>query len=244
MRKFFVTLFTLLMAASVLGANAHAGGYDYGKHFGPRAVTLWWVIFNNPDACTANPGAPEQCGAVDIFGAPYLDSVANGSPDPSLIAPNHASGVAVIYATGAKTNYWGKVRLTASIYRSEAGGGLDLSGPNSVDPLGLGRAFENTDAEVHLVVRDHGHRVRGGLLTQITNFLEPYCSDPNLLYFSGDNLCADVQFAVFAPGESGKDDVFAFGNPPSKQRRSSAHLFRQGDMLQAVIETRIRSAND
>ena len=239
MRKFFLALFTLSMATSVLGTNAYA----HDDRYGPRAVTLWWVIFNNPDACTANPGALEQCGAVDIFGAPYLDSVANGSPDPSLIAPNQASGVAVIYATGARTSYWGKVRLTASIYRSEAGGGLDLSGPNSVDPLGLGRAFENVDAEVHLVVRDHGHRVRGGLLTQITNFLEPYCSDPNLLYFSGDNICADVQFAVFAPGESGKDAVFAFGNPPSKQRRSSAHLFRQGDMLQAVVETRIRNTD-
>jgi len=243
MRKFSLILFTF-MATLVLGSNAHAGGYDHGDRYGPRAVTLWWVIFNNPDACTANPGAAEQCGAVDIFGAPYLDSVANGSPDPSLIAPNHESGVAVVYATGAKTSYWGKVRLTASIYRSEAGGGLDLSGPNSVDPLGLGRAFENVDAEVHLVVRDHGRRVRGGLLTQITNFLEPYCSDPNLLYFSGDNICADVQFAVFAPGESGKDAVYAFGNPPSKQRRASAHLFRQGDMLQAVIETRVLGSKD
>ncbi len=236
MRKLFLIFFISALAAALTSADANA----HGNRFGPRAVTLWWVIFNNPDACIANPGAAEQCGAVDIFGAAYLESVANGSPDPSLIAPNLSSGVAVIYATGAKTNRWGGVRLTASIYRSEAGGGLDLSGPNSVDPLGLGRAFENVDAEVHLVVRDHGRRVRGGLITQITNFLEPYCSDPNLLYFSGDNICADVQFSVFAPGESGEDAVFAFGDPPRKQRHSSAYLFRNGDMLQAVVETRVR----
>ena len=236
MRKLVQLVLVSLIAAWFPGADAHADG---GR---PRAVTLWWVIFNNPDACIAAPGAHEQCGAVDIFGAAYLDSVANGSPDPSLIAPNLDSELAVLYATGAQTDRKGRVRMAASIYRSAPGGGLDLAGTNIVDPLGFGRAFENPEAEVHLVVRDHGRKVRRGLLEQITNFLEPYCSDPNLLFYSGRNICADVQFAVFAPGESGEDSVFAFGDPPKLVRRASAHLYRNTDMLVAVVETRIRRA--
>jgi hypothetical protein len=58
-----------------------------------------------------------------------------------------------------------------------------------------------------------------------------------LLFESGDNLCADVQFAVFGPGESGKDSVFAMDG--TFLPNSSAYLFRQGDVLQAVLETRL-----
>ncbi len=121
----------------------------------PQTATLWFVIFNEPNECVANPGAPEQCGGVDVFGQPYLDSVANGAPDPSLIDPNDAAGVAVIHGTGAATTRRGLLRLVSTIYRSEAGTVLDLQGPSLIDPLGLGRAFENRDAEVHLVVRSH-----------------------------------------------------------------------------------------
>ena len=45
------------------------------------------------------------------------------------------------------------------------------------------------------------------------------------------------QFAVFGPGESGFDSVFAFGDPPKSVRGASAHLHRDGDMVQAVVET-------
>lgn len=234
MRKLVWCVFlTMLLTAMSAVSIAKSGSYA------PRAVTLWWVIFNNPDACITNPGSPEQCGAIDIFGPDYLQSVADGSPDPSLIAPNLDSGLAVIYATGGKTTSRGYVRLAASIYRSPEGGGMDLSGENIVDPLGLGRGFEDPDAEVHLIVRDHGKRVRGGVLEQITGFLDPYCSDPNLLYFGGRNICADVQFAVYAPGESGRDAVVGLTNQ-KEVRRADAYLFRNGDMLQAVVETRLR----
>lgn len=206
----------------------------------PRALTVWWVIFNDPDACVTNPGAIEQCGEADVFGQPFLDSVGNGTPDPTLIAPNIDAGLAVIYATGGHTSQTGRTRLVASIYRSADGVPLNLAGPSLVDPMGLGRAFEKTDAEVHLIVRDHGKVVEGELSTQILNFLEPHCSDPNLGWFAGKNTCADVQFAVFAPGESGDDAVYAFGDPTTPLRRAYAKLVRNGDMLQAIIETRVR----
>ena len=237
-RKHSILLSTLIIAV-LLGNSAHAENRRHGSH----AVTLWWLFFNNPDACVTNPGASEQCGEVDVFGEAYLESIANGSPDPSPISPNPNAKLAVLYATGGVTDFRGKIRLVASAYRSASDVSLSL-GPNVVDPLGLGRAFENPDAEVHLVLRDHGRRVQGGVIAQITNFLEPFCSDPLLLFYSGPNTCQDVQFAVFGPGESGSDSVFAFGNPPKRVRRASAYLFRNGDMIQAVVDTRLERRRD
>ena len=231
-RKKTYSLAAILLIAS-LGQNANAeDSYRNGSH----AVTLWWLFFNNPEGCVTNPGAPEQCGAIDVFGEAYLESLTTGSPDPSLISPNPDARLAVIYATGGVTDARGRIKLVASAYRSATDVPLSL-GPNIVDPMGLGRALENPDAEVHLVLRDHGRTVSDGRIAQITNFLEPFCSDPLLLFYSGDNTCRDVQFAVFGPGESGLDTVFAFGDPPQRVRHASAYLFRNGDMIQAVLET-------
>lgn len=228
---------TILLVVALLGHSAHADDQRRGSH----AVTLWWLFFNHPDGCVTNPGAIEQCGEVDVFGEAYLESVALGAPDPSLISPNSEAKLAVVYATGGITDARGRIRLVASAYRSAPDVPLSL-GPDIVDPLGLRRAFENPNAEVHLVVRDHGRRVRGGLITQITNFLEPFCSDPLLLFYSGPNTCQDVQFAVFGPAESGVDSVYAFGNQPKRVRRAKAYLLRNGDMIQAVVETRLKGA--
>lgn len=237
MRKFVLSVIIATISLGLWGQKAHA--YDDGRH--PRSVTLWWVIFNNPDACKANPGGAEQCGGVDVFGQAFLDSLASGSPDPSLIAPNVEAGLAVLFATGGVTGENGRIDFAASIYRSPEGGGLALAGAESiVDPMGLGTGLENGQAEIHLVLRDHGRRVRHGELQQISSFLDPYCSDPNLLYFAGENTCADVQFAVFGANESGRDDVYAFGGTPQKVHRAKAFLIRNGDAVQAFVETRLK----
>ena len=237
-----IKILALAVVATAMCSGFTQPVWADGPSAGPRALTLWWVIFNKPEACIAHPGAPEQCGYADVFGQAFLDSVANGTPDPGLIAPNLASEVAVIYATGASTEGSGHVRMVASLYKS--GPGLDLAGPSLVDPMGFGRAFENTGAEVHLVIRDHGARVAGDLETQILNFLEPHCSDPNLGWLAGDNICADVQFAAFAPGESGADAVYAFADPSQPLGSSRAMLVRNGDMLQAIVTTRVRGSKE
>jgi len=234
MNRKHTILLTTLFVVVLLGHSARA---DDQRH-GSRAVTLWWLFFNQPDGCVTNPGAIEQCGEIDVFGEAYLESIAMGSPDPSLISPNPNAKLGVIYATGGTTDSRGRIRLVASAYRSAADVPLSL-GPGVVDPLGLGRAFENPNAEIHLVLRDHGRRVRGGLIAQITNFLEPFCSDPLLLFYSGPNTCQDVQFAVFGPAESGVDSVFAFGEHPKRVPRAKAYLLRNGDMVQAIVETRL-----
>ena len=234
MKRRIATIAINVFAALILCHGATAVDYNDGAR---RAVTLWWVIFNNPDACVANPGGLEQCGSVDVFGAAFLESIANGAPDPSLIAPNPDVDLAVIYGTGGKSNMNGRVRLAAALYKTETGQPLNL--PPSVDPMGGKRGLENPNAEIHLIIRDHGMRARGdNMIPQITAFLDPYCSDPNLLYFAGPNICQDVQFAVFAPTESGKDVVrsFADGAPVHKGK---AFLLRDGDSVRAVVDTRL-----
>lgn len=243
-----MTSSNLTRAFVLLGALAFASqGALADHHDNPgfsRAITVWWVIFNNPDACTENPGAAEQCGPTDIFGPAYVESLENGTPDPALIDPNLAAEIAVVFATGGTTTTRGGIRLVGAIYRSAAGAGLDLGSGNIVDPMGFGRGYENPQAEVHLVVRDHGkaHPVRTELRHQILNFLEPYCSDPNLDYFAGPNVCRDAQFAQFAPGETGGDAVFEFHDPSHAVHGARAYLERNGDMMQFIIETRVTPA--
>ena len=89
-------------------------------------------------------------------------------------------------------------------------------------------------------MRSHDRVVPSGRIIQITNFLEPFCSDPNLGFVAGQNLCQDRQIAMFASGEDGLDGVtsLATGNLLSNAR---AYLFRQGDAMQAVVETRVRN---
>ena len=212
---------------------------DSSYHNRPRAmhaVTLWWVIFNEPENCVTSPEAAAKCGAVDIFGQEYLDSVANGAPNPGLISPNLESGLAVVYATGGITSPLGRVRLVASLYQGASGEDL----PDTVDPMNLNRTLTSSNAEVHLVMRDHGRRHRRDYESQISAFLDPYCSDPNLLYFAGPNLCQDVQFAVFAADQDSDAEVFAFADPTQPLQRARARLTRGDGVIQAIVETTLR----
>ncbi len=238
--RLIATAVTTVLATG-LAAAAFAGGASAQPVERPtaRAVTLWWVVFNAPENCHANPGAAIQCDPADVFGTEFLKSVEAGSPNPLLIAPNMDAEPAVLFATGGATNRRGQLRLTGALFRSPAGEPLDLS--PGVDPMGFGKGLENADAEVHRVVRDHGAVNRDDYLPQITNFLDPYCSDPRLLYFAGDNLCADVQFAVFGAGADGATPVFEFADPNSPLAGADAYLMRDGDGIRVVLETRIRN---
>ena len=229
-------IFALALACTVAAPGSYA---DFPLRHVPHAATLWWVIFNNPDACITNPGAAEQCGPADVVGVDFLASIAAGDPNPALISPNVAAGVAQIYAAGAVSDPRnGRIRFATSIYRSPAAEPLAMSGPQSIDTLGLQRAFDNPDAEIHLVVRDHGRVDRDNLVAQLTNFIEPSCSDPNLLFEAGPRLCKDLHAAVFAPGETGQDAMFRLADGQLLSN-AKAFLFRQGDVVQTVIETRI-----
>lgn len=97
-----------------------------------EAYTIWWVIFNHPEACSDG-----QCMAPDLS--------------------NPETAAMVSYATGAIADEQGRAHFTASLSKGDASGALDnASGfpfelvepaPGLLNPL---------TAEIHAVIRTHG----------------------------------------------------------------------------------------
>jgi hypothetical protein len=139
-----------------------------------NAYTLWWVVFNDPSACSA-PG----CGEDDIFNA-------DGSLNEAGVM---AAGIAVGHATGNLARADRTTEFGGRLMRNDASGAHQI-----VIPAGLGAenvllTASGLDAEVHVVVQNHGEARRGfRLLRQLTRF-QAGCN-PN---------CKDVQFAVHLP---------------------------------------------
>lgn len=211
------------------------------------ANTVWFVVFNNPENCVTGhtDDSGVNCGLDDIFGSAYNDSVENGNPDPSLISPNLAANLGVIYGGGGYSNKQGRLHVTASLWRTD---GILSSNP-AVDPMGLGTGWTNRDgAEIHVVIRSHGKRKRGDFLTnvdQLTQFNDPYCTDPNLGHvgeFAKGNICRDIQVVPFSPTErGGEEDGFKMILLSSGESipESRAVLHRNGDHFQVFIGTNV-----
>jgi len=104
-----------------------------------HVVTVWWVIFNNPQFCqfgeSANAAtgfAGTRCGAGDLGIVPGL------TPDPR-VEP------LVTYAAGHVTGASGRASWASYLSAGDPRGQV-LIGATFTNPLG---------AEVHLVVHDH-----------------------------------------------------------------------------------------
>jgi hypothetical protein len=94
------------------------------------AVTVWWIIFNNPSACThdVDGGGALRCSAADLL-------LFGGDPAVSssiVFAAGHVVGVNRVSFAGAL----GVDDTSAALF-----------GPGLTNPDG---------AEIHLLVRDHG----------------------------------------------------------------------------------------
>lgn len=155
---------------------------DHAGH----AYTLWYVIFNNPSACSDG-----VCNEDDIF----ID------PPPAPVQFNaeqiEAAQISVVSAgRGDVANATGRIQLH---------GGLDVGEvPTGANRVVIGRAEDGalvpfspvtglTDAfaaEIHLVLQDHGmaHTDADDLERQLTEF-QGACNP----------MCVDPQFAVFLP---------------------------------------------
>jgi hypothetical protein len=113
------------------------------------AVTVWWVVFNQPQNCATTP-----CSLADLF-------------EPSVEA-------SIFWATGALVPAGGQVSFVASAYETSAGF-ADVDPVTSlIGGPGLG---DSRRAEIHVVVRSHGEALEGLETRQITQFLEPGCQD-------------------------------------------------------------------
>ncbi|MEN8114263.1 MAG: hypothetical protein ABFS21_07730 [Actinomycetota bacterium] len=136
-----------------------------------NAYTVWWVVFNNPEACSA-PG----CSEDDIFGE-------DGNLNVEGVI---AAGIAVGNATANVAKANGTAEFGARLKKGDTMSDHQILFPSGLAGGALLTAMPG-DAEIHLIFQDHG-QARGGpeLLNQLT-YVETGCTP----------FCDDVQFSVF-----------------------------------------------
>jgi hypothetical protein len=149
-----------------------------------HAVTVWYVVFNNPDACL--DGA---CSAYDLF---VDGDMANGFNHTQI----DATRASVVYGgDGDVVNPGGRLALDAALSVGEV--------PTGSVPIAIGDPADGAlvpgpvtgledarTAEIHVVLQDHGeaHTDQALLESQLTGFMTECNPD-----------CVDVQFAVHLP---------------------------------------------
>ncbi len=163
------------VGASILTRHAnsvemriHTTGLEPG-----HAYTVWWVIFNNPDACS------DDCDEDDFPEGVPAAKVGDEPADPEVQA-------SVLWAAGGIAGSDGTADFHARLLVGEPPMPPEF-GPGLTDPL---------NAEIHLPVRSHGLAVVGRVAEQLStingmcNFTKP---DP------GSNKCLNVQVATHKP---------------------------------------------
>lgn len=146
----------------------------------PReALTLWWVVFNNPAGCS------DPCGEDDIF--------VDGNPANGLNAAGiEAADIVAGYATGKVANRKGAAFMVAFVAEG---------GPVSEIIFGEGPLLKDSDgAEIHLVARSHGPAVRGLIAEQTGSYAggcDVFLLPPAIPTEAGE--CADIQFTIHLP---------------------------------------------
>jgi hypothetical protein len=138
---------TLVRTDSGVGMTLHTSGLKPGD-----AVTVWWVIFNNPQYCTHGMFGL-RCGIGDLLvfgGDPRVDS-------SLMYAAGHVIGADGV---GSYGGYLREGELTRDT----------VFGPGIID---------SRTADVHLVVHDHGPAQPGIINDEIHSFgiCNPTCTD-------------------------------------------------------------------
>lgn len=144
-----------------------------------EALTLWWVVFNNPQGCS------DPCGEDDIF--------VNGDPTEGLNAAGIAAAdIVAAYADGVVGNKNGRAFMSAW---------LSQGALVSEIIFGVGPTLKDAHAaEVHLVARSHGPAIPGMIKVQTGSYAggcEVFLNPPEVPDAEGE--CADIHFAVHLP---------------------------------------------
>ncbi len=144
-----------------------------------HAVTMWWVVFNEPSLCSGG-----ECGEDDVFNLDEKGGFilnADGSP-PMNHEMIEKVGISALRADGRVIGAAGTATYKGFL---PVGDDSDAAfGGGMQDPM---------KAEVHLVLRDH-MVPSADKLSDALNTIHGGCDAtwPNA-------PCEDVQFAVFAP---------------------------------------------
>ncbi|MDJ0707379.1 MAG: hypothetical protein QNJ46_29245 [Leptolyngbyaceae cyanobacterium MO_188.B28] len=190
------------------------------------AVTLWWVVFNNPDACVEDGGevSPNFCDGPDLR-RPEVEP-------------------AVLYGTGQVTQSDGSVALIGPLYRTPDSIGGAFDPPIEIDPNDLNTGLRNPlGAEIHLIVRSHGPILPSKLVEQLNSFdggCRRQIPRPNIPNRPGD--CTNVNFAIHAPipGEADStSDVYTYDL--KRAPGATSRLFRNEESVRAILNTTIEA---
>ena len=126
---------TLTRTGKAISVDLHTSGLTAGD-----AVTIWWMVFNHPEACVSGAtGGGPRCGMADI-----------GNP---------AADLSVLYAAGHVVDQDGVADFGGKLAVDDADGAIMGSGLH--DPAG---------ADVTLVVHDHGPADPATVSQQIHTF--------------------------------------------------------------------------
>lgn len=159
---------TLIRSERGVTASLKTTGLDPGPH------TMWWVVWNNPEACGA-----DGCTEADM-----------GNP---------ATGLDIGYAAGVVVGESGRGSFSARLRERRP-----LSGfPTEFGITSGSGLVDAQNAEIHLVVRSHGPRIPG-LVGEMTRTFHAGCDysvfggliQEGKYGTAGPNACTDVQFAV------------------------------------------------
>ncbi len=141
------------------------------------AVTMWWVVFNEPQKCSDG-----ECGENDVFNLDDKeDFVLNddGSP-PFNQAGIEAAQISINYADGHVIDEGGAAKFGGQLPVGDTTR-ADI-GPGLLDPM---------KAEIHIVLRSHQQAIPGQVDEMIYTVNGGCAAEfPNL-------PCEDVQFSVF-----------------------------------------------
>ncbi|MGI8977336.1 MAG: hypothetical protein ACR2GS_11525 [Thermomicrobiales bacterium] len=133
------------------------------------AVTLWWVIFNDPEACAHGEGGL-RCGAGDLL----------------LFGGDAAVGGTLLYGAGHVVGPDGHGYFSSFLATSDTARVFG-QGPGLTNPQG---------ADIHFVVRTHGPAQPGLVGAQLESFGGGCNNAPEGAGTAGDFACADLQFAA------------------------------------------------
>jgi hypothetical protein len=141
-----------------------------------HVVTLWWVVFNDPEGCEAGIPSVSRCGPDDAHAG-------RGG-----VSPNHAAGQ-IVDEDGA-AGFGAHLRVGDT---SRALAGPGLVAPRDAEAILI---VKSHGPRIPHLVSDQLHTFAGGCADQSD---APPGTPPELLGTPGPNDCAEIQLSVHSP---------------------------------------------